>query len=149
MNKIGLIIIILLVIFVGGYFVLKGGSKIPLPNYNPEQEVSKEQPQPKEQAETLSKTDEVQEITVIGSEFYFSPSQITVDAGKPVKITFQNNGGSPHDLVIEELGARTSVIGGGRTEILEFTPSSAGSYTFFCSVGGHRVAGMEGHLEVK
>ncbi len=92
---------------------------------------------------------EVKEVTVVGTEFSFSPSSITAKAGQKVKITFQNQGGAPHNLVITGLGISTKTIFGGKTDTIEFTAPSSGTFTFFCSVPGHRAAGMEGSLKVE
>ena len=43
------------------------------------------------------------------------------------------------------LGATPTFVGGKRTLTLKLTP---GDYTFYCSVPGHRQAGMEGKLKV-
>jgi plastocyanin len=45
----------------------------------------------------------------------------------------------------EQLGATPTFKGGSRHLTLKLAP---GKYTFFCSVPGHREAGMEGTLEV-
>jgi nitrite reductase (NO-forming) len=66
-----------------------------------------------------------------------------------VKIIFKNEGKAPHNLVIQGLGIGTRTIGVGQTDTIEFTAPSSGTYTFYCSVPGHRAAGMEGRLEVK
>ena len=91
---------------------------------------------------------EFREIRVEGSEFSFSPSSITVKAGEKVRITFVNVGQAPHDFTIDELGIKTSVLAPGQSETLTFTAPSTGTFSFYCSVAGHRQAGMEGDLEV-
>lgn len=65
----------------------------------------------------------------------------------PIKVELTNKSGVDHDLVVEQTDIRTDVIKNGVT-----TASGtlkAGSYTYFCSVAGHREAGMEGKLSVK
>jgi uncharacterized cupredoxin-like copper-binding protein len=37
----------------------------------------------------------------------------------------------------------------GETAVLEFTPTQPGTYEFFCTVPGHKEAGMVGTLIVK
>jgi plastocyanin len=71
-------------------------------------------------------------------------------ATKPgaVTIEFTNDAGIDHDVVIEDAQgnevARTDVISSGTTSTeADLDP---GEYTFFCSVDGHREAGMEGPL---
>ena len=79
----------------------------------------------------------------------FEQSSLT---GKPGKATFDftNDSSTPHDFVLEENGkevAKTDVIS-GKTVSTSAT-LAAGKYTYFCSVPGHRQAGMEGTLTVK
>ena len=90
-----------------------------------------------------------EEITITGKEFVFSPALITVKAGQRVKLTFKNEGNYPHNLSIDGLGITTKTIGSGQTDTIEFTASSAGSYAIFCSVPGHREAGMRGALIIE
>ena len=69
--------------------------------------------------------------------------------GTPGKITVKmaNKSGTPHDIVIDGKGKGEVVQNGG---ISQFSADfAAGSYTFYCSVPGHRAAGMQGKLTVK
>jgi uncharacterized cupredoxin-like copper-binding protein len=68
-----------------------------------------------------------------------------------VTIDFDNQQSLQHDVKIEdssgqELGGTDLVSSGTATATVDLQP---GSYTFFCSVPGHREAGMEGTLTVK
>jgi plastocyanin len=52
-----------------------------------------------------------------------------------------------HDIVIDGKGQGKEVSGGGVSSFTaNFTP---GTYTYYCSIPGHRAAGMEGKLTVK
>ena len=69
--------------------------------------------------------------------------------GKPGEITIKmgNKSGTPHDIVIDGKGKGEIVQNGGVSQFkADFT---AGTYTFYCSVPGHRAAGMQGKLTVK
>jgi plastocyanin len=69
--------------------------------------------------------------------------------GKPGEITIKmgNKSGTPHDIVIDGKGKGEVVQNGGVSQFkADFT---AGAYTFYCSVPGHRAAGMQGKLTVK
>jgi plastocyanin len=69
--------------------------------------------------------------------------------GKPGDITVKmaNKSGTPHDIVIDGKGKGNVVQNGG---VSQFKASfTAGTYTFYCSVPGHRQAGMQGKLTVK
>ncbi|HSS56868.1 MAG TPA: plastocyanin/azurin family copper-binding protein [Solirubrobacteraceae bacterium] len=72
-----------------------------------------------------------------------------VATGTPGQITvkMQNKAGTPHDIVIDGKGKGQIVQNGG---VSQFQANfAAGSYTFYCSVPGHRQAGMQGKLTVK
>jgi plastocyanin len=80
----------------------------------------------------------------------FEEKEVTAKAGKDT-IDFTNQSAVPHNVTIENAAGETI----GETETLAEGSSSAtvdlkpGTYTFFCSVPGHREAGMEGKLVVK
>lgn len=109
----------------------------------------------KTETKTEVKTEEPKEepavtsLTVVGSEFAFSPSSLSFKAGEQVQITFKNDGKYPHNLVIRETGVSTKIIESGATEVLNFTAPKAGSYSFYCSVAGHEEAGMKGGITVQ
>jgi len=67
-----------------------------------------------------------------------------------VAIAFTNDAPVGHDVVVEQDGkelARSEVLtGGSETVAFEAKP---GEYTYYCSLPGHREAGMEGTLNVK
>jgi plastocyanin len=73
----------------------------------------------------------------------------TAKAGK-VAIDSKNASGTPHDIAIEGNGvnAKGAVVSNGGTSKLTAT-LKPGTYTFFCTVAGHRQAGMQGKLTVK
>lgn len=85
-----------------------------------------------------------------GGGLEFTADELTAKAGK-VKITFSNPSAIGHDADFEDASgaivAKTNVI----TESSESTTGEfePGEYTFFCSVPGHREAGMEGTLTVE
>lgn len=89
-----------------------------------------------------------QEITIEGTNFKFTPNQITVKNGTPVKITFKNTGGT-HDFVIEGINVRTPITQSGQNAAVEFTPTQTGSFEYYCSIGTHRQMGMKGTLVVE
>jgi plastocyanin len=136
-----IIVAILLIVFVG-YFLMRR-YRAPTPTSTTSAPTA-----PKEEV-TSTPGAPTREFTVVGTEFSFSPSSISISAGERVKIVFKNEGKAPHNLVIQGLGVGTRTIGGGKTDTIEFTAPSSGTYTFYCSVPDHRAAGMEGRLEVK
>lgn len=80
----------------------------------------------------------------------FTTDEATAKAGK-VTVNFTNSSPIGHDVDIEdssgEVVAETEII----TEDSESTTAELkpGEYTFYCSVPGHRQAGMEGTLKVE
>ena len=80
----------------------------------------------------------------------YSTKSLTAKAGK-VSIDFENASPLPHNVTIESssgktVGATPTFSGGSKTLSVELKP---GTYKFYCSVPGHRQAGMEGTLTVK
>jgi len=79
----------------------------------------------------------------------FDKESLTAKAGK-VTIDFQNPSPIPHNVVIEQNGKELAgfepIAEAEKSETAELKP---GTYTFYCSVPGHRQAGMEGTLTVK
>jgi uncharacterized cupredoxin-like copper-binding protein len=62
-------------------------------------------------------------------------------------VKMANKSSTPHDIVIDGKGKGQIVQNGG---VSQFQANfAAGSYTFYCSVPGHRAAGMQGKLTVK
>jgi uncharacterized cupredoxin-like copper-binding protein len=81
----------------------------------------------------------------------FEPATITVKRGTPVRLTLTSTGALEHDWVVDNLdGKKVQVHAGPKASAtVEFTPTAAGSYEFYCSIPGHREAGMKGTLIVQ
>jgi plastocyanin len=80
----------------------------------------------------------------------FVQKTASAKAGK-VTVDFANASPVPHDVAIESEGGetlgQTEVINGGSdSTVVNLKP---GTYTFYCTIPGHREAGMEGTLTVK
>jgi len=80
----------------------------------------------------------------------YTTDKASSKAGK-VTVNFTNSSPVPHDVAIEdeagETIAQTEVLAeGSESTTAELEP---GEYKFFCTVPGHRQAGMEGTLTVK
>jgi plastocyanin len=78
----------------------------------------------------------------------YNTKQLTAKAGT-VTITMTNMSPLEHNVTIAQgstiLGSTPSFKGGSKALTLKLKP---GTYTFYCSVPGHRQAGMEGTLSV-
>jgi plastocyanin len=78
----------------------------------------------------------------------YDKTQLEATAGD-ITIDFTNDSPLQHDVVVEGNGvneASDKITGSKTTLSLNL---KSGTYTFFCSVDGHRAAGMEGTLVVK
>ena len=80
----------------------------------------------------------------------YNTKSLSAKAGK-VSIDFTNKAPLPHNVTIEsssgqQVGATPTFMGESKTLSVNLKP---GTYKFFCSVPGHRQAGMEGTLTVK
>ncbi|HEV2924228.1 MAG TPA: plastocyanin/azurin family copper-binding protein [Solirubrobacteraceae bacterium] len=78
----------------------------------------------------------------------FDVKQLSAKAGS-VTITFANGSPIEHNVTVSQgatvLAATPTFTGGSRTLTIRLKP---GTYTFYCSVPGHRQAGMEGTLKI-
>jgi len=80
----------------------------------------------------------------------FTSDSVSAEAGNDT-LEFTNESPVPHDVKIEnskgeEVGGTEITSEGTESASVELEP---GEYTFYCSVPGHRQAGMEGTLTVK
>ena len=114
----------------------------------------------------------VKEVSLDAQDITFSADTLEVTAGQPVKLTLNNTGALEHDFSIIEIPLAKSAeqsdpMGGhdmsglavepelhvaaspGDSATIEFTPTKAGTYEFFCTTAGHKEAGMIGTLVVK
>jgi nitrite reductase (NO-forming) len=69
--------------------------------------------------------------------------------GQLVQVTLINGEGAEHDIVFDGQGPAGSsphVFGKGASTNIAFVASKAGDYVYYCSVPGHRLAGMEGQF---
>ena len=116
-------------------------------------------------------------INVEMTDFAYTPSSSTITAGQPVTITLENKGLVEHDFVVSKIdvtdvsegsggmdmghdmnnmghdmgGAEYDLhvsIPSGESNTITFTSKSAGVYQFFCTVPGHKEAGMIGELTI-
>ena len=90
-----------------------------------------------------------QKVTLIAKEFSYTPDKITVKAGRPVQILLDNKGLIEHDFVLDQFKVRTNLIKPGKSGSVTFTPKVKGKFEFYCSVPGHKEAGMKGTLVVE
>ena len=94
---------------------------------------------------TETSTGQAQKVVVEESEFKIViPSGDTLQPGA-YEFEVENNGQIDHDLVVNGPGVdneKTPVFPGGETKTLEVTLEK-GTYDLYCSVPGHKQAGMD------
>lgn len=74
---------------------------------------------------------------------------LIVESGDVVRITLVNGQPIEHDWVIDEFNAATeSVTEMDEERIVTFVADQEGTFDYYCSIAGHRSAGMEGKLQV-
>jgi uncharacterized cupredoxin-like copper-binding protein len=118
----------LAVLMVAGLIVLSAASAVPAPPPTPP---------------SLS-------VAIIAREFLFEPKDLIAKAGD-VTFTVRNTGAVEHDFVVEnaakKLVAEARPFPPGKTVQVKvrLTP---GAYTVYCSIPGHREAGMQATLRV-
>ncbi|TAK75800.1 MAG: hypothetical protein EPO16_08440 [Dehalococcoidia bacterium] len=115
-------------------------------------------------------------VTVVATDLAFEPREVRIAADQRVSVRLKNKGKVLHDWTIERIpvtgvemrasdnhamepgGGMVSGSAGpgelhiaaevGRTAQITFTPKQPGEYVFYCTVAGHRQAGMQGRLVV-
>jgi uncharacterized cupredoxin-like copper-binding protein len=84
-------------------------------------------------------------LSVTGTEYSFTPSVLTASAGK-TSIRFTNGGSVDHDFTLDSPPIHVLVKPGKTAEAT--VTLRPGTYTFYCSIPGHRQSGMQGKLTV-
>ena len=66
-----------------------------------------------------------------------------------VQVILMNGDGGTHDIAIPRFNVRSKrLMRKGDTTSVKFRVDRGGSYPYFCTVAGHRIAGMEGTVRV-
>jgi uncharacterized cupredoxin-like copper-binding protein len=100
------------------------------------------------QTATTGTTQAAQNVVAKETEFKIALPKIAVHAGQ-VTFDAQNDGKIPHDLVVQGNGvdAKTPLLDAGQSKTLS-VDLKPGTYDLFCSVPGHKEAGMDVKLTV-
>ncbi len=110
-------------------------------------------------------------VTVTMRDIGFEPATIAMRTGERMRLDLRNDGALVHDFTIETMpiaskstkGGMTAgqhahdagrfalhlALEGGKQGEARFTASKAGEYTYYCTVPGHREAGMQGTIRVE
>lgn len=78
----------------------------------------------------------------------FDPKELTIAANTDVKITVTNKGVLQHDFHVDKLDITSKMLNGGDTDTVTVN-AAPGTYDFWCTVPGHKEAGMTGKLIVQ
>jgi len=86
--------------------------------------------------------------TVEMVDINFNPKELTIPANTDVAINLTNNGVSPHNFNVDELNVHSGDYAAGQTGTVTIN-AAPGSYQYYCSIPGHKEAGMVGTLTVQ
>lgn len=146
-NKLPLIVGLVVVAI--GVFVFVIRKPVVAPTNEQTNQQIKSQPSPvSESSESATTSTAVKEFKIGGTNFKFDLTEIKVKKGDRVRVVFTSNMGF-HSFVIDELNVKTADLGSGKSETVEFTADTAGTFEYYCSVGNHRQMGMVGKLTVE
>lgn len=81
-----------------------------------------------------------------GGQLAYVTDRAEAPAG-PIEVEMPNESSVPHNLLIEGTSIETPIV--TKSVAKASGELKAGKYTYFCSVEGHRAAGMVGELTVK
>jgi nitrite reductase (NO-forming) len=74
---------------------------------------------------------------------------LTAAEGQVVQVTLINGEGAEHDIVFPDQDTKSPrVTGKGASTTIAFRATKSGDFTYFCSVPGHQLAGMQGQFIV-
>ncbi len=74
---------------------------------------------------------------------------LTVYEGELVQINLINGEGAEHDVFVDQYNVQSSrVVGKNASSIISFLADKPGEFAYFCTIAGHRQAGMEGLIQV-
>ena len=82
------------------------------------------------------------------SEFKYSTPTVEILADQKITLELKNAGTVEHDFTIDAIGLKV-LAGPAKTVTRTVGPLKAGTYDVYCSIAGHKEAGMVGKLVVK
>jgi uncharacterized cupredoxin-like copper-binding protein len=89
-----------------------------------------------------------EEILVHAKDIEYDVKEIRITADTDSTITLENQGVLEHDLHIDKLDMTTKLLKPGEKDSLVVN-AAAGEYDYWCTVAGHKQAGMTGKLIVE
>lgn len=88
-------------------------------------------------------------VSLEARDLSFAPNHLEAVAGQPFELSMHDAGVITHNVTIDAPVSIQLVVGPGRTGSTMVEALAPGTYTFYCSVSGHRRAGMEGTLTIR
>jgi len=88
------------------------------------------------------------EASVDTVDLAFQPKELTIAANTDAKITVTNKGQLQHDFHVDALNITSKLLSNGESDTVTIN-AKPGTYEFWCTVPGHKEAGMTGTLTVK
>lgn len=82
------------------------------------------------------------------SHLQFGQAELRARVGETVALRLENQDSAAHAFDIDELGIHVAMPA-GQPALALFMATAPGTYTYYCSVPGHREAGMVGTLVVE
>jgi len=148
MNKTIIVLVVVVLILIVGYLLLV--QTTPTPTETETEEMAEgiaEEAMPTVEGEASEMSaEEVRVISMRSGGFFFEPNTLTLALGQPVRLEIESQGN--HTFTVDELGIDVVLVQ-GETNIIEFTPDTAGTFEFYCATAGHREAGQVGTLVVQ
>jgi len=92
--------------------------------------------------------DGAETIEVSAIDIDYQPESLQLKAGEALNVAVTNDGDAQHDFTFEESDTHFDVPSGGTKEA-SITVDEPGTYEAFCSVAGHKDAGMTVEITVE
>lgn len=89
-----------------------------------------------------------QSVNVELVDIAFNPKEITIPANTDVVVNLKNSGAATHNFNIDQLNVHSGDISAGQTGTVTIN-AAPGDYEYYCSIPGHKEAGMVGTLHVQ
>jgi len=86
-------------------------------------------------------------LTVEAGDLWFAPNEVSIPSDEPTVLTLVGVGQVAHNLIVDELGLQL-YVGPGISSGVTVSDLPPGTYQFYCSIFGHRRAGMFGTLTI-
>ena len=73
---------------------------------------------------------------------------LPANSGDSLTINLNSGDGSEHDIFVDGIKAQSDRVSAAKPVVFKFEAGEAGTYAYYCTLPGHRQAGMEGKLIV-